>query len=57
MNLADIFSSVSDFIGGSAGGHDAAASANGKKPENMNKAFDKILTEIEKKLGKKSKKL
>ena len=57
MNLADIFSSVSDLIGGSAGGHDAAASANGKKPENMNKAFDKILTEIEKKLGKKSKKL
>ncbi len=57
INLAEIFSHIDKTIDGSAGGHDAAASANGKKPENMKKAFDIILKEIEKKLSEKSKEL
>ncbi len=57
INLAEIFSKIGELIDGSAGGHDIAASANGKKPENMNKAFEFILKELEKKLGEKAKEL
>ncbi|MCD6367833.1 MAG: DHH family phosphoesterase [Candidatus Aenigmarchaeota archaeon] len=55
INLAEIFSNIQNIIDGSAGGHDVAASANGKKPENMKKAFNKILRMLEEKLGNKSK--
>ena len=57
LNLAEIFSGIEKIIDGSAGGHDVAASANGKKPENMSLAFKSILSQIEEKLGEKSKEL
>jgi phosphoesterase RecJ-like protein len=57
IHLAEIFSKINDIIDGSGGGHDAAASANGKKPQNMEKAFRKILNLIEERLGEKAKKL
>jgi len=57
VNLAEIFSKIEKIIGGSAGGHDVAASANGKRPENMDKAFRFILKQLEEKLGEKAKEL
>jgi len=57
INLAEIFSEIEPIIDGSAGGHDMAASANGKNPENIGKAFDRILISIEKKIGENAKKL
>jgi len=57
INLAEIFSKIEKIIDGSAGGHDVAASANGKRPENMNKAFAFILRQLEEKLGEKAKEL
>jgi len=57
INLAEIFSEIEPIIDGSAGGHDMAASANGKNPGNIGKAFDKILISIEKKIGENAKKL
>lgn len=57
MNLAKIFAKIEQVIDGSAGGHDVAASANGRKPENMNLAFKSILRRIEDKLGEKAKEL
>ncbi len=52
LNLAEIFAKTETLIGGSAGGHDVAASANGKNPENMGKALNLILREIENRFGK-----
>jgi nanoRNase/pAp phosphatase (c-di-AMP/oligoRNAs hydrolase) len=57
LNLAEIFSKIEKTIEGSAGGHDVAASANGKNPKNMGRAFKEILASIEKKLGEKAKEL
>ncbi len=57
LNLAEVFSGIENIIDGSAGGHDVAASANGKKPENMGLAFKSILSQIEDKLGEKAKEL
>lgn len=57
LNLAEIFKRTEELIGGTAGGHDVAASANGKKPEKMNEAFKLILKSIEEKLGDKTKEL
>ena len=57
INLAEIFSDIEKIIDGSAGGHDMAASANGKKPDKIGEAFKKILSSIENKLGEKSKQL
>ncbi|MCD6477989.1 MAG: DHH family phosphoesterase [Candidatus Aenigmarchaeota archaeon] len=57
INLAEIFSKIEEIIDGSAGGHDVAASANGKKPGEANRAFREILKMIEKSLGKKSKRI
>lgn len=57
VNLAEIFKRTENVIGGTAGGHDVAASANGKKPEKMNEAFKLILKSIEEKLGEKAKEL
>lgn len=57
INLAEVFSKIESIIDGSAGGHDIAASANGKKPENISKAFNKILSLIEQKLGENAKEL
>jgi len=57
INLAEIFSQIEEIIDGSAGGHDMAASANGKNTNNVGKAFDKILSLIEKKMGERAKKL
>ena len=57
INLAEIFSQIESIIEGSAGGHDIAASANGKRPENMKRAFKEILRLIEKKLGERTKRI
>ncbi|UCG95218.1 MAG: DHH family phosphoesterase [archaeon] len=57
VNLAQVFSKIEKTIEGSAGGHDVAASANGKNPKNMGRAFREILGHIEKKLGEKAKEL
>lgn len=57
INLADIFREVGELIGGSGGGHAQAGSANGSKPGEVHKAFSLILDAVEKKTGKKSKKL
>jgi len=57
INLAQVFSGIEKTIDGSAGGHDVAASANGKKPDKMGEAFREILASIEKKLGEKAKEL
>ena len=57
LNLAEVFSSIESIIGGSAGGHDMAASANGKKPENLNIAFSEIMKQLEEKLENKAKEL
>ncbi|MBI4017362.1 MAG: DHH family phosphoesterase [Candidatus Aenigmarchaeota archaeon] len=52
INLAtDVFRPCEALIGGSAGGHDAAASANGTKPENIKATFAQMLKLLEKKLG------
>lgn len=58
MNLAeDIFSKIEPIIKGSAGGHSSAASANGRKPETMGKAFKVILNNLERYLGEKAEKI
>ncbi|RLJ01339.1 MAG: phosphoesterase [Candidatus Aenigmatarchaeota archaeon] len=58
IHLADdIFSKIEKLIGGSAGGHDSAASANGTRPENLDKVFEKMLLLFEEKLGEKPEKL
>lgn len=58
VNLAvDVFRPCESLIGGSAGGHDAAASANGTKPENIKKIFAQMLKLLEKKLGAQAKTL
>ncbi|QQG39843.1 MAG: DHH family phosphoesterase [Candidatus Aenigmatarchaeota archaeon] len=58
LNLAtEIFKPCEAFIGGSAGGHDAAASANGTKPENIKRTFEEMLKLLEKKLGAKAKEI
>lgn len=57
INLAGVFKKTEGLIGGTAGGHDVAASANGKRPEKMGEAFRLILKEVEGKLGDKAKEL
>lgn len=55
--VTDVFKYISDIIDGSAGGHKSAASANGKKPEKLNEAFEEILKRLEDKLEGSAKKL
>lgn len=55
--VGDVFNHLPDIIGGSAGGHREAASANGTKVGKMEEAFEEILKRIENKLGEKAKKL
>jgi len=57
FNLAEVFSGIEKIIDGSAGGHDVAASANGKNPKSINSAFKEILRLIEKKTGEKAKEI
>ncbi|MFB6089132.1 MAG: bifunctional oligoribonuclease/PAP phosphatase NrnA [Candidatus Aenigmatarchaeota archaeon] len=55
--VGDIFDYIPETIGGSAGGHREAASANGTKVGEMETAFKEVLKRLESKLGKKAKKL
>ncbi|MFP4116243.1 MAG: DHH family phosphoesterase [Candidatus Aenigmatarchaeota archaeon] len=52
----DVFSEIEDVLDGSAGGHDAAASGNGKNG-NMDEVKDAILAKLEEVLGRKAKEL
>lgn len=53
----DIFSKIKKLVGGSVGGHDAAASANGKNTKNIDKIKKVILKEMEKSFKSKKKKI
>lgn len=53
----DVFKKLEDIIQGQAGGHNLAASGNGKNTESWDKVKNKILEILKKKLGGKVKKL
>lgn len=57
VDLSKIFSEVAPIVDGSGGGHDSAASLNGKRPGKMKKAFKEILKNLQKRLKGKPEKL
>lgn len=57
MDLAAIFKNIGPLIGGSAGGHATAASANGSNDANIKKVREMLLSEISKNLGSSPKRL
>lgn len=57
LDLSKLMKVIEPLVGGSAGGHPTAASANGKNTKNSKKVWERLLSALEKELGAKRKQI